>query len=188
LTRLAAMPGNQYGALALVLVVSVVGLSGCGSSADKTIPPSDSQTLISELNAVQDAAASGDCATAQSKATAFVATVNNLPETAGTDVKDALRGAGQQLEQLAKDPSQCQVTGATGASGVQTTPQAPATTTESTTTTTTSTTSTTQPAPPNGEGNQGVGGEGGQGGGAAGGGAGGTGGTGGPASTGGTGG
>jgi hypothetical protein len=209
ITRLAAMPGKKQLAGALAVVAAAVAISACGSSDSKTIPPDDAAKLTSALTAVQTAINNRDCAEAEARAHDFVVAVNELPDTVGAEDKDALRGAGVNLEKLAKDRSQCKtpppVTGASGETGPQTTTTStvPTTTdTESTTTTTstTSTTTTSEPPPGNsggggdtggppsdtgGGGNTGGGGDtGGGGGGGTGGGSGGTGGTG----TGGTGG
>jgi hypothetical protein len=139
-------------------------------------------------------AAAGNCKKAKNAAGDFIDAVNKLPDTVGTEDKDALRAAGENLEKLANDPSQCKPkTGTTGLGGEQpsTSTTEPTTTVPSTTTQTstssTTTTTTTQSTPPGG-GNEGGGGNTGGGpsgtGGGVGGGSGGSGGTG----TGGTGG
>ena len=204
-TRLAAMPGQKRLAGALAAVAVAVAISACGSSGDNaTIPPENANQLTAALNGVQDAVDAQDCQLAKQRAHDFINAVNELPDTVGTADKDALRSAGENLEKLASNPSQCvPSTGTTGLPGQQTTSTTQSTTSVPTTTvpTTTTTTSTTQTTPPeNGGGNQGNGGGGssgngggetgggsntsGGGGGEAGGGSGGTGGTG----TGGTGG
>ena len=172
ITRLAAMPGKKPLTALLALAATVVVVAGCGSSgADKTIPPADAQTLNQQLSAVQRAVAAGDCATALSSAQSFIDIVNQLPDTAGADVKTALRTAGDNLKTLASDPAQCQPSGTTGLTGSKpnnTTSSAPATTTTTPTTTSTTTTSTTttkSAPPPSGGGNQGGGNGGGNGGG-----------------------
>ena len=202
LTRLAAMPRQKRLAGALAAVAVAMAISACGSSSsDQTIDPGDSTKLISELNAVQAAIDSRKCNQAEQLASDFLAEVNNLPESVGTDNKETLRNAAENLEKLAGEPSQCkpeQTTGPSGFSGDQSTSTTeptttlPPTTTETTTSSTTTTTSQPEPTGGGSEGNGGApppssggGGEtGGGGGGEAGGGSGGTGGTG----TGGTGG
>jgi uncharacterized membrane protein YgcG len=179
----------------VVLAATLVALAGCGSGGDdKTLSPTDAQSLKTALSGVQEAVTAGDCATAEARAQAFIDAVNALPETAGAKTKSELRAAGDKLKSLAADSSQCQPSGATGLSGSQSAPArsttssttAPPTNTETTTTTSsTTTTSTTTKAPPGnggGGGNQGGNGGGGNegggsvgGGGAAGGGTGGTG-------------
>jgi hypothetical protein len=174
ITRLAAMPGTKplAGVLAAAAVVAVLG--ACGSSAEKTLDPADAQSLNAKVAAVDNAVASGNCENAQVAAQDFIDTVNQLPQSATTDTKDALRSAGDSLKSLAANPSQCQQAGATGVAGAQpttsSTPTVTPTTTTPTTTTTTATTSTTttKAAPPpaqngNGNGNEGSGGGGNQG-------------------------
>jgi hypothetical protein len=171
LTRLAAMPGTNRIPPLLALVAAVAALSGCGSGDDINgqIPATNADQMKVSLDAVRAAVQADppDCETAASQADQFVATVNELPASAGTDLKTALRDAGGNLQQLVDD--QCPPTGPTGPSGAQppassSTPSTTDSTTSSTTdTTTTSTTSTTE-TKPQGNGNQGGnGGEGGNG-------------------------
>ena len=204
-TRLAAMRGQRRLAGALAVVAVAMAISACGSSSDDaTIPQQNANELNSALASVQAAVDAGNCKEAETAAGDFIDAVNNLPDTVGTEDKDALRSAGENLETLAQDPTQCQAeTGTTNLGGQQSTSTTeptttlPSSTTETTTSSTTTTTSTTtQPEPPSDEGGgggepsgggqppTGGGGETGVGGGELGGGTGGTGGTG----TGGTGG
>src|SRR4051812_20654681 len=119
LTRLAAMPGKQRTTLFVALAASLFGLSACGSSADKTIPPTNKDAMLADLNAAQQAASSGDCPLALAKAGDFATEVNALPSTVGADVKAPLQEAAVRLKALASDSSQCQPTsGATGAQDV----------------------------------------------------------------------
>jgi hypothetical protein len=167
ITRLAAMPGKKRLAGALAVAAAAVAISACGSSnSDKTIDPADAQSLESALTAVQSAVDEGHCNVAQAEAQNFVDAVNNLPDTVGTDDKDALRDAGENLEQLASDPSQCHAppTGASGITGPQqtststtTTSTAAPTSTDTTTTSSTTSTTTSQPPADNG-GGEGTGG------------------------------
>jgi hypothetical protein len=190
LTRLAAMPGTNKIIPLLALVAAVAALSGCGSGGDINgqIPATNADQMNSALNTVRTAVASNDCATANSGADGFVAAVNELPATAGADLKQALQDAGANLRALVSE--QCPPTGATGRTGPQTTESSStepstSTTSSSTTTssTTTSSTSSTETSP-QGNGNPGGNGGGagagnGNGGGQGGSGDGGTGGTGG---------
>lgn len=162
LTRLAAMPGQKRVAGALAVAAAAVAISACGSSSsDQTIDPADATELNSALSGVELAVASGNCNKAQKEAQDFVDTVNSLPDTVGTANKEALRSAGENLEKLAQDPSQCKPT-SIGTSGTQGDQPSTTTTTPETvpTTTTPTTTSSTVPEPPsggNGGGNQGGG-------------------------------
>ena len=150
ITRLAAMPGKKRWAGALAVVAAAVAISACGSSDSKTIPPEDAAKLTSALTAVETAIDNRDCAEAEARAQDFVVAVNELPDTVGTEDKDTLRSAGENLEKLAADRSQCKPeavnTGPSGDTGVEpTTPTTTPTTTapETTATTTTSSTTTT---------------------------------------------
>lgn len=151
------MPGIMRLAALLALAASVAAIGGCGSNDVKgTIPASDAAQLNADLDAIQASTTGGDCAAAQASAQDFVDHVNLLPSTAGSDLKDALRDAGDNLEQQLQQ--QC-AAGATGATGQQ--PASPErsstkeTNTTSTPTTTDSTTTTTPAAPagPPGNGN-----------------------------------
>jgi hypothetical protein len=183
------MPGTNRILPLLGLVAVVAALSGCGSGNDINgqIPAEQAAQLNGALSAVNSAVQSNDCATANSQSDEFVTLVNNLPASAGTELKEALRDAGTNLQGLVR--VQCPPTGATGPTGPQTTESSsstPSTSSSSSSTTTSSTTTTTTSSTetkPHGNGNQGGngGGEGGNGngGGGDGGTGGGTGGTGG---------
>jgi hypothetical protein len=143
--------------LAAVIAIAVIGAAtaGCGSNdIDGTIPQEDADQLISDLDAIESASASNDCASAEARAQDFKEHVDALPATSGVALKEALRGAGDNLEQLVRDPC---ASGATGESGQEpsdsqsgTSPPEPTTTEPTTTTapTTTTSPSRTQPPPP----------------------------------------
>lgn len=162
LTRLAAMPGQKRVAGALAVAAAAVVISACGSSSgsNPTIPSTNATELNAALNGVEAAVNQGKCNRAQTEAQNFIDAVNQLPDTVGTTDKEALRSAGENLQKLAQQPSQCKQT-PTGASGFQgdqststsTTPEVVPTTTTTATTSTTSTT--TEPPSSNGGGNQG---------------------------------
>src|SRR3954453_10647308 len=122
-TRLAAMPGQKRLAGAMAAVAAVMAISACGSSGDdSTIPSANASQLLAALNGVQAAVDAGDCTQAEQRAGDFIASVNELPDTVSTEDKEALRTAGDNLEKLAQDRSQCvPETGASGLSGQQTT-------------------------------------------------------------------
>jgi len=185
LTRLAAMPGTNRLLGLLAMVATVGALSGCGSNdINGKIPQSDADELNGALEAVRSDIAARDCEAASSEADAFINGVNQLPATAGEDLKKALRDAGGNLQQLVAD--QCTTTQTTPTTSTQstrsssttstrpTTSSSTSSTTSTQTTTTTTTTSSTETAPPESGGGGGGGGDGGDGG--TGGGSGGTGG------------
>jgi hypothetical protein len=169
------MPGKKPLTVLLASAATIAALAGCGSSGIKgTLTPDEANQLLADLTAVQDAAARGDCSAAASKAREFKSAVDGLPATAGTELKDALRGAGDQLVTLASDPSKCNPSGATGASGSQPASSSSTPTTTpppdtNSTTSSTSTTSTKEPPPPPGGGGNPDGGGNGSGGGGGGG-------------------
>ena len=179
------MPGTNRLLGLLAMVATVAALSGCGSNdINGKIPQSDADELNGALEAVRSDIAAQDCEAASSEADAFINGVNQLPATAGEDLKKALRDAGGNLQQLVAD--QCTTTQTTPTTSTQstrsssttstrpTTSSSTSSTTSTQTTTTTTTTSSTETAPPESGGGGGGGGDGGDGG--TGGGSGGTGG------------
>src|SRR6476661_3817900 len=167
LTRLAAMPGTNKIIPLLAPVVAGAALSGCGSGGDINgqIPATNADQMNAALNTVRTAVASNDCATANSGADGFVDAVNEVPATAGADLKQALQDAGANLRALVSE--QCPPTGATGPTSTQSTSSSsttePSTSTTSSSTTTSSTTTTTSSTEtsPQGDGNPGGNGNGG---------------------------
>jgi hypothetical protein len=163
--RLAAMPGTKRLPPLLALLAVLAALSGCGSDEiSGEIPPENAVRLNASLNEVSAAVeGSQDCETAKLAADQFVAEVNALPADAGTELKTALREAGENLGSLVD--AQCPATGTSGTtqSTTSTTPTdettttttTDETTTDETTTTTDETTTTTDEQPPPGNGNGG---------------------------------
>ena len=150
----------------LALLFVLAALSGCGSDEiSGEIPQANADELNASLDEVRTAVESSppQCTTAKSAADQFVADVNALPADAGSELKDALRDAGDNLRVLVDE--QCASTGTTDtATSTTTTPTTSSTSTTSSTTTpttthttdTTSTTSTTtEEQPPPGNGNAG---------------------------------
>jgi hypothetical protein len=171
----------------LALLAAVVGLSACGSDdVGGQIPATNAAGLKASLSQVRDDVQAGDCDSASSGAQSFVDGVNALPAEATTELKDALRKAGERLQELLSQ--ECPADG-TAADDTQPTTSEPTTTSETTTTTSetttttgteTDTTTTESEPPPEEPGNGSGDGSGGPGDGSTGGGAdGGTGGTGG---------
>jgi hypothetical protein len=152
------MPGLGKIGAACALLACATALSACGSGDDGTIPADDAQGLLAQLGDVRTAIESGQCASATANAREFVNLVDQLPATTGTDAKNALRTAGQNLETLAQDQCSTGPTGPTGPKTTSTTSTTTPTSTTTTTTTTSSTTTTQKPPPENGGGNEGTGG------------------------------
>jgi hypothetical protein len=155
------MPGQKRVAGALAVAAAAVAISACGSSSgNPTIPSTNATELTTALNAVESAVNQGKCNRAQAEAQNFIDAVNQLPETVGTKDKEALRNAGENLEKLAQEPSQCKPApiGTTGTQGAETTTTTTSTPTVVPTPTATTTTTSTTPEPPgNSGGNQGGG-------------------------------
>jgi hypothetical protein len=157
------MPGKKRLAGALAVAAAAVAISACGSSnSDQTIDPAEAQRLQSALDAVQSAINDRRCNLAQDRADDFVAAVNQLPESVGTDNKETLRAAGEHLQELAGDQSQCKpvpVTGPSGEAGFESTSTSTTTSVVPPPESTTTTTAASTPEPEDqGGGNEGGGG------------------------------
>ena len=131
--RLAAMPGiRARRTCALALAACALALTACGGGEEGTIPQEPGQQLLAQLEAIQQAIDSRQCAAAQASAIEFAANVSALPEDVDPAVRAALVDAGANLTALAGDPTQCEEP------EIGTTDVAePTTTTETTTTETT---------------------------------------------------
>jgi hypothetical protein len=104
----------------LLVIVTGVLIAGCGSGDEGTIPSGDADNLINLLDAVEAAVAEQECESAQENADQFVIAVDNLPSEVDDQVKEGLRGAGDRLTELSRDPDQCEAeTGASGESGIE---------------------------------------------------------------------
>jgi hypothetical protein len=145
------MPTGRRTPLAALAAATVaVGLGGCGSGDDDSIPKSASDQLIAQLNEMEATVSEGNCALAQGQASRFEDSVRGLPSDVDPEVKGDLTKLADNLVELA-DSAQCVTTetGATGDTGVATTETEPseATTTEASTTTTTTTEEPTEEQP-----------------------------------------
>jgi hypothetical protein len=148
-TRLAAMPFGPRTILAAMAAVAVLGAAGCGSSDDKSIPPSASDQLLAQLQGVRDQMEGGNCALAKSAAIQFKDDVGSLPSDVDSDTKKDLDQLADNMIELTNDESQCVPTGDSGETGATSTDtsatEEPTTTEETTTSTTTSEETTTKP-------------------------------------------
>ena len=159
LSRLAAMAGRPQIALLACLCAAVP--AGCGSNEEGTIPSSNSQQMITLLDAVDEDVASGDCDLAESHAREFVDAVNLLPAEVDDEVKGGLQDAAARLVDLSTDPDQCEATtGDSGVGGVDPTTETTTTTTPPPTTETTTDTDDEEDQPPPPDDNSGEGGGG----------------------------
>jgi hypothetical protein len=99
-------------------MLAAAGLAGCGGGdegAGGTIPPEHSQSLLAQLEDIRVAIDDDNCTSARTDATQFVEEVNALPEESGVELKEQLREAGQNLDDLVTE--ECEDTGATGETG-----------------------------------------------------------------------
>jgi hypothetical protein len=150
-TTLAAMPSGPRTILAAVAAALALVVGGCGSSDDKSIPPSTSDQLLAQLDGVRAQMEGGNCELAKSQAIRFKSSVDSLPSDVQSDTKQDLNKLADNLIELTNDQSQCVATGGTGVSGSTSTDtsttEEPTTTAETNTSTTTSE-ETTKPEEP----------------------------------------
>jgi hypothetical protein len=149
-TRLAAMPfGPRTILAALAAGALALGAWGCGSSDDKSIPPTSSDQLLAALDDVQGQVESGNCEVAKSGAIQFKNSVDGLPSDVDSATKKDLNQLADNLIELTNDPAQCAqgASGETGPTSTDTSTTEESTTAESTTTTST-TEETTKPEEP----------------------------------------
>jgi hypothetical protein len=114
-TRLAAVLGTGPKALALALVAALV-LAGCGSGEDGTIPQSDAEEMLAQVDEIDQAVEEPDCTQAQTEIAQLRGQVDALPDTVGTETKGELFKLVERMEQQVTDPEQCEEPD-TGASG-----------------------------------------------------------------------
>jgi hypothetical protein len=168
ITRLAAMPlGPRKIAAGLAVAALAAASAGCGSGDDKSIPSSESEQLIAQLNEVEAQVSAGRCELAQGGAQQFHESVDQLPSEVDSETKSDLTKLADNLVELANDPGQCGTEeGATSADGAFTESTTTETSVPETTETTTDETTTKpeepQPAEPqpSDQGSQGDGSEG----------------------------
>jgi hypothetical protein len=157
------MPRPLLVFLSLALgALCALALVACGSDDEGTIPPTNAQALLDDLEDAQAERDEQDCPGLVDAAGNLITDVGELPDTVDPEVRTALADGAQNLQDLANDESNCQPTGPTGPSGQQTETVEPTTTEAFTETTTTETTTTEEepvepPPQPGNEGNDGGG-------------------------------
>lgn len=105
---LAAMPGKGARPIcAAAAMACAFLLTACGGDDEGTIPPDAGQTLIAQLQEIEDEVNQANCDAAQVTASEFAATVDSLPQSVDPEVRRALDDASAQLETLTNDPDQC---------------------------------------------------------------------------------
>lgn len=93
----------------LAAAVFAFGLAGCSTTDDGDgIPSEDAAALLAQLDIIAASVADGECLVAREQAREFVEIVNALPASAGTVVKQQLRRAGRQLQEIVLSPTECE--------------------------------------------------------------------------------
>jgi hypothetical protein len=152
---LASMKGVRPTASLLAATACAAALIACGGDDENgPIPADQGESLIAQLDHVQEQIEQGDCVGARSTAAGVASAVEQLPEAVGGELRETLVEASSNLQALAADPDNCKPadTGASGETDTVPSEEAPTTTTTTTEETTTETT-TEEPADDDGEGN-----------------------------------
>jgi hypothetical protein len=160
--------------VALVLGASLaVGLVSCGGRDEKGLLPGDTaDQIVTNLDAVKQDAASGDCTGAAAEVAAIQEQIDNLPSDVDSRLRARLEEGAQNLANVVNSPGACETTVETTTEPTSTEETSTSTTTEKektksttpttgtteTTTGTTTTSSTTPTGPPTTGGTPGGGG------------------------------
>jgi hypothetical protein len=125
--------------LALILAAVVLALAGCGGGddgPDPSISREDAQTLLAEIQEIEDNVEVGSCIVASDRTDQLISEIGELPDSVDEDVRQALDNGANNLRLLLADPDQCEREETT----VETTTEEEPTTTEEEETTTRETT------------------------------------------------
>jgi hypothetical protein len=124
--------------LALIPVAAILVLAGCGgdSGPDPSISREDAQTLLAEIQEIEDNVEVGSCIVASDRTDGLISDIGELPDSVDEDVRQALDNGANNLRLLLADPDQCEREETT----VETTTEEEPTTTEEEETTTRETT------------------------------------------------
>ena len=119
--------------LALIPVAGIMVLAGCGGDGgtDPSISREDAQTLLAEVQEVEDNVEVGSCIVASDRTDQLISDIGELPDSVDEDVRRALDNGANNLRLLLADPDQCEREETT----VETTTDEEPTTTEEETTT-----------------------------------------------------
>jgi hypothetical protein len=127
--------------LALILAAVVLALAGCGGGddgPDPSISREDAQTLLAEIQEIEDNVEVGSCIVASDRTDQLISDIGELPDSVDEDVRQALDNGANNLRLLLADPDQCEREETT----VETTTEEEPTTAEEETTTRETTTAT----------------------------------------------
>jgi hypothetical protein len=124
--------------LALLPVAAILVLAGCGGDGepDPSISREDAQTLLAEIQEIEDNVAVGSCIVASDRTDQLISDIGELPDSVDEDVRQALDNGANNLRLLLADPDKCEREETT----VETTTEEEPTTTEEEETTTRETT------------------------------------------------
>jgi hypothetical protein len=124
--------------LALIPVAGIMVLAGCGGDGgpDPSISREDAQTLVAEIQEIEDNVEVGSCIVASDRTDQLISDIGELPDSVDEDVSQALDNGANNLRLLLADPDQCEREETT----VETTTEEEPTTTEEEETTTRETT------------------------------------------------
>jgi hypothetical protein len=124
--------------LALIPVAGIMVLAGCGGDGgpDPSISREDAQTLLAEVQEIEDNVEVGSCIVASDRTDQLISDIGELPDSVDEDVRQALDNGANNLRLLLADPDQCEREETT----VETTTEEEPTTTEEEETTTRETT------------------------------------------------
>jgi len=95
--------------LLLVAALLAIAISGCTDSEQGDgIDPAAAGELDAQLTLIAESVDAGECLIAREQAREFVEMVNALPASAGVTVKQQLRRAGRQLQEIVLSPTECE--------------------------------------------------------------------------------
>ena len=129
--------------LALIPVAGVLVLAVCGgdSGPDPSISREDAQTLLAQVQEIEDNVEVGSCIVASDRTDQLISDIGELPDSVDEDVRQALDNGANNLRLLLADPDQCEREETT----VETTTEEEPTTTEEAEEETTTRETTTRP-------------------------------------------
>jgi hypothetical protein len=119
--------------LAAIPVAGILVLAGCGGDdgPDPSISKQDAQTLLAQIQEIEDNVEVGSCIVASDRTDQLISDIEELPDGVDEDVRKALDNGANNLRLQLADPDQCEREETTEQT---TTEEEPATTEEETTT------------------------------------------------------
>ena len=127
----------------MIPMAGVMVLAGCGgdSGPDPSISREDAQTLLAQVQEIEDNVEVGSCIVASDRTDQLISDIGELPDSVDEDVRQALDNGANNLRLLLADPDQCEREETT----VETTTEEEPTTTEEAEEETTTRETTTRP-------------------------------------------